>query len=146
MNEDFNTRFAAEQMNQKIFALTAPYSNPYQGIRTRILFVCSAGLLRSPTGAHVGTLRGYNTRSAGSSAYALIPLSVNLISWAEHIVFVNPDNYNEALEVFELVGYNDDIERKSIVLDIPDRYEAFSPQLIQIWNDWFDKFEAKKAH
>lgn len=43
---------------QQIFNLTAPYDNPYQSNRTRILFVCSAGLLRSPTGAAVGSARG----------------------------------------------------------------------------------------
>ena len=142
----FNERFEREQMNQKIFALTAPYDNPYQGDRKRILFVCSAGLLRSPTGAYVGSLRGYNTRACGSSSYALIPLSVNLIEWAQHIVFVNQDNYSEALEVFEPVGYNADIQRKAIVLDIPDRFEAFHPELVKIWNDWFDQFEAGQAH
>jgi len=129
-----------QTLTQKIFELSAPYDNPYQGPRTRLLFVCSAGLLRSPTGAHVGSVRGYNTRSCGSSDYALVPLSVNLIEWAHRIIFVNRENYQEALESFDAVGYSEDIERKAIVLDIPDRYGTFDPQLVQIWEDWFDEY------
>lgn len=128
-------------LTQKIFLLTAPYDNQYQSIRTRLLFVCSAGMLRSPTGAHVGSLRGYNTRSCGSSEYALIPLSVNLIEWAEVIVFVNVENYDEAEKTFEPVGYVEDLMQKSVILEIPDNYEAFHPTLIRLFNEFFDKFE-----
>ena len=60
-------KMQTQTLTNKIFLLNAPYDNPYQGDRRRILFVCSAGLLRSPTGAHVGSVRGYNTRAAGSN-------------------------------------------------------------------------------
>jgi predicted protein tyrosine phosphatase len=130
---------------QQIFNLTAPYDNPYQGSTTRLLFVCSVGLLRSPTGAAVGIKRGYNTRSCGSDAsYALIPLSVNLIEWADYIVFVNQENFNHAVKDFEAVGYDANIKSKAIVLDIPDQYDAFNPVLVQKFNDWFDQWESKK--
>lgn len=128
---------------EKIFELTAPYSNQYQSLRTRILFVCSVGLLRSPTGAHVGSLRGYNTRSCGSSKEALIPLSVNLIEWAEHIVFVNYENFSEAVKTFSPVGYKENLQQKAVILDIPDDYDAFHPSLITEFNNWFDIFERK---
>lgn len=142
---EYTNMFQKDTLNDKIFQLSAPYDNPYQGNRTRMLFVCSAGLLRSPTGAHVGTLRGYNTRAAGSNQkYALVPLSVNLIEWASHIVFVNRENFIEAQDTFEAVGYADDIKAKSWVLDIPDRYEAFHPTLITSFNAWFDEFEKAK--
>lgn len=94
------------------------------------MFVCSAGLLRSPTGAAVATDLGVNARSCGSSSYALIPLSVNLILWAEKIFFVNKENYAEALVSFEAVGYEHDIEAKAHILDIPDIYHAYDPKLI----------------
>jgi predicted protein tyrosine phosphatase len=126
----------------QIFQLSAPYNNPYQGKASRILFVCSAGLLRSPTGAAVGVKRGYNTRSCGSDAsYALIPLSVNLIEWANHIVFVNQKNYEQAIKDFKKVRYDEIIKSKSIVLDIPDKYDAFHPSLVRKFKDWFDKWE-----
>lgn len=124
-----------ETMTAKIFALSAPYDNPYQSSRKRWLFVCSAGLLRSPTGAAVATDLGVNARSCGSSSYALIPLSVNLIMWAEKIFFVNKENYMEAMCNFEAVGYDTNIEEKSVVLDIPDIYHAFDPILVATFQE-----------
>ena len=123
--------FEAGTRNSSIFSVTAPYANPHQGDKTRILWVCSAGLLRSPTGAYVSSRRGYNSRAAGSAQeYALIPLTANLIEWAEVIVFVQEANYLEALATFRGTGYDDDIRSNSIVLDIPDIYEAFDAELI----------------
>lgn len=68
-------------------------------------------------------------------------MSVNLIEWAEKIVFVNKENYNEAISEFTVVGYAEDIERKKIILNIPDNYDAFHPSLIAIFNEWFDTWE-----
>ena len=75
------TEFAQGTKNAAIFRTNAPYSNPYQGRAPRWLFVCSAGLLRSPTGAAMAIERGINARSCGSNFnYALIPCSANLIN------------------------------------------------------------------
>lgn len=142
--EEYMNNFEPGTMNHGIFETNAPYDNPYQGKRTRILFVCSAGLLRSPTGAAVGVQRGYNTRACGSNQqYALIPLTANLICWANHIVFVNEENYFQAITDFTGSGFEEDIAQKAHILDIPDRYEAFHPTLMMAFNEWFDKFEAK---
>lgn len=133
-------------LTNAIFSANAPFMNPYQGNKTRLLFVCSAGLLRSPTGAAVGVQRGYNTRSCGSHMqYALIPLSANLIEWAAKIIFVNEENFHKAMETFKGTGYDEDIDRKAIILDIPDSYEAFHPVLVQKFNDWFDSWESSRA-
>lgn len=84
-----------------IFDQTCPYKNPYQGVASRLLFVCTAGLLRSPTAADVATKEGYNARSCGSNIYlALIPISVNLILWADKIVFMDANNKLEAIQHF----------------------------------------------
>lgn len=128
-----------ETMTAKIFALSAPYDNPYQSSRKRWLFVCSAGLLRSPTGAAVATDLGVNARSCGSSSYALIPLSVNLIMWAGKIFFVNKENYMDAMNAFEAVGYTQDIEDKAVILDIPDIYHAFDPILVATFQEELQK-------
>lgn len=127
-------------MTARIFELSAPYDNPYQSDRPRWLFVCSAGLLRSPTGAAIATELGVNARSCGSSNYALIPLSVNLIMWAQKIFFVNKENYMEAKLTFEDVGYVEDIEPKAIILDIPDIYEAYDPKLCEILRNELPKY------
>ncbi len=119
---------------EEIFELTCPYDNHYQGIRSRYLFVCSAGMLRSPTGAAVATRLGYNARSCGSADYALIPLSVNLIHWAEKIFFVEENNYHQALETFARdIPTQNMIRNRAKVLDIEDQFEYMQPSLVHIF-------------
>lgn len=116
--------------------------NPYQGKDKKVLFVCSMGLLRSATAARIYANQ-FNTRSAGSYGDALTPLTPILIAWANEIVFVNKDNYNQA------VGeYGEDAwpHAKTVVLDIPDKYPHLHPELIKAFNDqyhpvFFDKVE-----
>jgi predicted protein tyrosine phosphatase len=118
---------------EEIFKTTAPYNNPYQDfeIYPRWLFVCSAGLLRSATGANLYAKKGYNTRSAGSHTYALTPLSMNLICWADRIIFVNKENYAKALQTFEFdEGAVMTIKDKGTVLDIPDMHNYNAPELV----------------
>ena len=125
-------KFESGTKNAEIFKTTAPYNNYSQGSAPRWLFVCSAGLLRSPTGAALVIRKGLNARSCGSAIdYALIPLSANLIMWAEKIVFVSEENYHESLELFK------DHQRlhalltlRSLVLDIPDIYNYNESDLI----------------
>lgn len=128
-----STPFAPGTRNDAIFSTSAPYQNPYQGQQPRWLFVCSAGLLRSPTGAAMAVQRGINARSCGSNFnYALVPCSANLINWAQKIVFVNHENLLQLEDNF--LGHwhlLDQIEQKQIVLDIPDNYEYLNPQLQQ---------------
>lgn len=117
---------------EDIFELTAPYDNVYQGLRSRYLFVCSAGMLRSPTGAAVATKLGYNARACGSADYALIPISVNLVHWAEKIFFVEENNYLQTLETFDrdMETYNM-IMNKATILEIEDVFEYMHPMLVQ---------------
>ena len=128
--------FVPGTRNDAIFKTTAPYANPYQGHSARWLFVCSAGLLRSPTGATLAAQHGINARSCGSNFnYALIPCSANLIHWADKIVFVNPHNRDELqLEFADIPQLVEELYRKSIVLDIPDNYDYMDPKLVQIFN------------
>lgn len=125
------TDFKAGTKNDAIFRTNAPYSNPYQGSGPRWLFVCSAGLLRSPTGAALAIKHGINARSCGSNFnYALIPCSANLINWAEKIVFVNGENLWQLEDNF--LGHQDlldQIEAKKIVLNIPDNFEYMDKEL-----------------
>lgn len=119
----------------KIFELTAPYNNQYQGNATRLLFVCSVGMLRSPTAADVATGMGFNARSCGTDSAALIPLSANLIMWADKIVFMNRDNYEEAMLTFANTGYDEDIEAKKDFIHVDDDYDRDDWQLREIcWN------------
>lgn len=118
-------------LTTKIFKESAPYSNQYQTGAKRLLFVCSVGMLRSPTAADVAASLGYNSRACGSCVdVALIPLSVNLILWADKIIFVNRENYREALDIFTPVGYEDDILPKAIIWDLPDNYRWHDEWLV----------------
>jgi predicted protein tyrosine phosphatase len=132
MTTILQNNFEQGTKNAEIFNTTAPYSNTYQGSDPRWLFVCSAGLLRSPTGAALAVRKGINARSCGSDQhYALIPLSANLIMWAEKIVFVSSYNHYEATQTFQ---YHDHllhwIEDKALVLNIPDKFNYNHPDLI----------------
>jgi len=112
---------------QDIFKLTAPYGNPYQGTDKRLLFVCSAGLLRSATAANLFAKKGYNTRSCGSTSYALIPFSENLKQWADKIFFVNEENYKD------VIRHGFDLEEETVqILNIPDNFEYNNPDLLKI--------------
>jgi len=134
-NQTSRQEFAEGTKNAAIFNTNAPYNNPYQTTAPRWLFVCSAGLLRSPTGAALANQRGINARSCGSNFnYALIPCSANLINWADKIVFVNKENLWQLEDNF--LGHKDlleQIEQKQIVLNIPDNFEYMDPQLQQIY-------------
>jgi predicted protein tyrosine phosphatase len=60
----------------------------------------------------------------------LIPVTTDLLAWAETIVFVNQENMHRVSQKFDL----DDLGKyKEIVtLNIPDQYEHMNPILIRI--------------
>jgi len=108
---------------QKIFSGECPFANQFQSKAKRLLFVCSVGMLRSPTAQMVASQKGHNARACGSDTeIALIPLSCNLINWADTIVFMTNENLKQALATFAPVGYDIDINEKSVVWHIVDDY------------------------
>ena len=124
---------------KNITELSAPYNHPGQGDYARVLFVCSAGLLRSATAATLGSQMDLNCRTCGTKAHALIPLSLNLIAWADHIYFVNEKNYNRALKTFS--GYDFAIKhlKNATVWNIPDIYPYMDPTLVLIITELLNK-------
>ena len=105
--------------------------NPNQGLSKKVLCVCSAGLLRSPTLAWVLSNEpfNFNTRAVGTSDnYALIVLDEVQLQWADAVVFVDDSNYITACyEHKELI---DNMEH--YVLQIPDVYQFRHPKLVEI--------------
>ncbi len=103
--------------------------NPYQGSAKKVLCVCSAGLLRSPTLANILHKElGYNTRSCGTASnFALIPITEALIYWADEIVFVDEDckSYlsEEAIEELKFSSVD------SCTLNVPDNYDYGNEEL-----------------
>lgn len=106
------------------------YSNSYQGDYKRVLAVCSANMLRSPTIAHVLSADpyNYNTRSAGTAGFALIPVTEDLLIWADEIVCADTEH---AIDVRNKL-MNMTLDKPVINLQIPDDYEYRNPELIQL--------------
>lgn len=105
--------------------------NPFQGTSKKVLCVCSAGLLRSPTLAWVLSNEpfNFNVRAAGSSkAFALIPVDEVLLAWADLVVFVNQENEEEVMEHFP----QDMQDKEFLTLDIPDNFQFRDPTLVKI--------------
>lgn len=112
--------------------------NPYQGTDKKVVFVCSMGILRSATGARLYAHK-YNTRTAGTWADALVPLTPILIEWADEIVFVNQEN---ATMIFAQLDPDEYIrvKEKSKILDIPDKYPHMHPNLIKAFQEQYEDF------
>lgn len=120
---------------EELFSNGCPYTNASQGTDKRFLFVCSAGLLRSPMAAMIASKRGHNARSCGSNIkIALIPISKNLILWADVVVFMNSDNEDKVLR--HLRGTDKDLlatlVRKSVCWDVEDIYNYGDDDLIWV--------------
>ena len=116
----------------------ANVSSRFQGETKKVLCVCSAGLLRSPTMAVVLSQEpyNYNTRAAGlSKEYALIPVDDVLLHWANEIVCAESWMSQEIEEMLKALG----MEHKDIIaLDIPDEYEYRNPELMQLIREKYD--------
>lgn len=104
--------------------------NPAQGSDKKVLCVCSAGLLRSPTAALVLSQEPFNcnTRAAGiEESYALVPVDRVLVLWADEIVCMTAQHSDMLL-----AKYIDDIGVKIRVLDIPDNFLYRDPRLMKL--------------
>ena len=110
--------------------------NPYQGTDKKVLFVCSMGILRSATGARLYAPK-YNTRTAGSWHDALVPITAILIAWADEIVFVNKENYEQVVKQLDGEAF-DFVDKKSKVLNIPDQYPHMHPELIKAFKGQYE--------
>lgn len=105
-------------------------NNEYQGDFKRVLCVCSAGMLRSPTAAEVLSSEPYNfnTRSAGTSEeFALVLADDVLIHWADEIVCMEREHAD-----YIRAHMSEDDERPVYTLGIPDMHKFRSSDLI----DW----------
>lgn len=101
--------------------------NPYQGDTKKVLCLCSAGLLRSPTAAVVLSQEpfNFNTRAAGVHDYALVRVDEVLLEWADEIV---------VMEAFLLSAIKDKLplNKPVIVLGIKDQYAYRDKELMAL--------------
>ncbi len=112
--------------------------NQFQGKYKRVLCVCSAGLLRSPTTAVVLSQKPYeyNTRAAGlTEEFALIPVDEVLLQWADEIVCMSPE---QKTELEKRVKASGGIDTPVICLNIPDSYSYRDPKLMKLIRKNYD--------
>ena len=100
----------------------------------RVVTVCSAGCLRSPTAAVVLAADpfNFNTRAAGlTDSYAIICLDAKLMVWAEEIVVMEPQMAFDVRARYQEL-FEHDIRCEVTVLDIPDNFSYRDPELMQL--------------
>lgn len=105
--------------------------NPNQGPAKRVLCVCSAGLLRSPTLAWILSNKpfNFNTRAAGAAeGYALILVDEVLLRWADVVVFADEDH--KRMVSYQYKDLIDNMETH--VLNLPDIYPFKDPKLVTL--------------
>lgn len=102
--------------------------NIYQGTEKRVLCVCSAGLLRSPTAAFVIAKEwGHNTRAVGVEAeYALMPLEAVHLHWADEVVVMEDWQRDKVQQMMK----DNEVSKPVIVLGIKDNYPRMHPELV----------------
>jgi len=95
----------------------------------RVLFICSQNRLRSPTAEQIfASFEGIETASAGLNHGAEVPVTPELLAWAE-LIFVMENTHRVRLAK----KFRAALKGKRLVcLDIPDRYEFMDPELVRL--------------
>jgi predicted protein tyrosine phosphatase len=94
-----------------------------------ILFICSQNKLRSPTAETIfGNIEGFEVLSAGLNNDAEVPITSELVEWADTIFVMEKAQRNKLQKKFRKYIYN----QRLICLDIPDDYEYMQPELVEI--------------
>ncbi|MBU1282594.1 low molecular weight protein tyrosine phosphatase family protein [Pseudomonas sp. NPDC079086] len=95
----------------------------------RVLFICAKNRLRSPTAEQVfADWPGVETASAGVNRDADIPVSPELLEWAELILVMESRHRRKLAEKFRRNLANKPIHS----LNIPDDYAFMEPALVQV--------------
>ena len=104
--------------------------NLFQTETLKVLCVCSAGLLRSPSLANwLHKEFGFNTRAVGwNNEYALIPLESTHLFWADKVVCVEK-TVSDMVELACEESNND--KGKIVTLDIPDSFSWMDEELLE---------------
>ena len=95
----------------------------------KILFVCSANIDRSPTAELIYSERcDLEVKSAGVSDYAMTPISLELIQWADIILCMEKKHKQKIKKIFSGIVENKVIES----LDVPDIFNYMDINLINL--------------
>ncbi len=94
-----------------------------------VLFICSQNKLRSPTAEHLfADWAGVETSSAGLNKSAEIPVSPDLLEWADLIFVMEKAQRKKLSERFKPYLHN----KKIVCLDIPDEYDYMDEELVKL--------------
>ena len=95
----------------------------------RLLFVCTANKLRSPTAEAIcRSVAGIEARSAGTHAESGQLLTGDLIEWADIVIVMERQHRNSVTKTFrEQLG-----GKQLFVLNIPDEFEYMQPELVSM--------------
>ncbi len=99
------------------------------GFTVRLLFICSQNKLRSPTAEQVfAAVDGIEVLSAGTNHGSEVPVSVDLIEWADIIFAMETEHKRKLVQRFspQLRG------KPLVVLAIPDHYGYMDPTLVSL--------------
>ncbi len=92
--------------------------------KKKLLFVCTGNVDRSPTAEHLFYgLEGVESKSAGTSIAATVPLTKELLEWADLVFVMEYRHRKAALKIAP------DCWKKIEVLDVPDDYYRDQPEL-----------------
>jgi predicted protein tyrosine phosphatase len=93
------------------------------------LFVCSQNRLRSPTAEQVFSHRSdIEVASAGTNNDADIPITAELVEWADIIFVMEKAHRNKLSKRFRASLH----AKRVICLDIPDDYAFMDPTLVRL--------------
>jgi len=94
-----------------------------------VLFICGKNRLRSPSAEHLfADYSGVETASAGVNNDADVPVSQELLEWAD-LIFVMEQNHRKKLTA----RFASKLANKRIIcLNISDDYEYMAPTLIKV--------------
>ena len=133
-------------MSKVSFNRLANVHNRFQGDFKKVLCVCSAGMLRSPTLAWVLSNEpfNFNTRAVGANPeYALIPIDEAHVEWADVIIVMNEDQADVVNRLLTNVRKDTAVH----VTNIPDRFEFRDPELVEIIrNKMFELFDTENEN
>lgn len=107
--------------------------NKYQQFdkHKRVVCVCAAGLLRSPTAAVLlaGAPWYRNTRAVGIvPEFALVMLDEVMMEWGEEFVCMTQDQADTVRGMLHDFGHNKPV----FSLNIPDDFNYRDPQLVEV--------------
>lgn len=98
--------------------------------RERILFVCTANIDRSPTAEqlYAGDPR-YQVLSAGTAPFATVPLSPQILAWADRIFVMceREDRHRSQIE-----QRFPELKLNIVDLDVEDRWFRGDPALVRL--------------